>query len=252
MAASVPEKFIALGHPSYVWRRGQDRRLDLIRRYVKLEGKRILDVGCGIGAYVTKFRDFSPEVYGVDVDEEKVHVAARALPNVLPAEAEALPFRDESFDMILLHEVIEHVKDDKLTVREAVRCLRPGGEVVIFAPNRMYPFETHGFYLGDRFVFRLLPMINYAPDPIRNIFCHHVRIYTRRGIKKLFAGLDVEFPVSTHIYPGFDNVVARHPTFGRLLQRATTVAEGSAFRSFGISHFIVARKRHRGGPAADL
>ena len=252
MTASAPEKFIALGHPSYVWRRGQDRRLDLIRRYVNLEGKRILDVGCGIGAYVSKFRNFSDDVYGVDVDEEKIHRASRTLPHVLPAEAEALPFRDDSFDVILLHEVIEHVKSDRQTIREAMRCLRPGGDVVIFAPNRMYPFETHGFYVGNRFVFRLLPMINYAPDPIRNIFCHHVRVYTRRGIKKLFAGLDVDFRVSTHIYPGFDNIVARHPVFGRVLQRATRVAEGTAFRSFGISHFIVARKRTGEGPTADF
>jgi SAM-dependent methyltransferase len=251
VTASAPEKFIALGHPSYVWRRGQDRRLDLIRRYVELEGKRILDVGCGIGAYVSKFRNFSADVYGVDVDEEKVQRAARTLPNVLPAEAEALPFRDDTFDVILLHEVIEHVRSDKQTIREAMRCIRPGGDVIIFAPNRLYPFETHGFYFGDKFVFRLLPLINYAPDPIRNIFCHHVRIYTRRGIKKLFAGLDVDFRVCTHIYPGFDNIVERHPRIGRVLQRATTVAEGTPFRSFGISHFIVARKRSGGGLAAD-
>ncbi len=252
MTASAPEKFISLGHPSYVWRRGQDRRLDLIRRYVDLEGKRILDVGCGIGTYVSKFRNFSEDVYGVDVDEEKIRDASRTLPNVLPAEAEALPFRDDTFDVILLHEVIEHVRSDKQTVREAMRCLRPGGDVIIFAPNRMYPFETHGFYFGNQFVFRLLPMINYAPDPIRNIFCHHVRIYTRRGIKRLFAGLDVDFRVSTHIYPGFDNIVARRPILGRFLQQAASVAEGTPFRSFGISHFIVARKRPGGGPAADF
>ena len=252
VTAAAPEKFITLGHPSYVWRRGQDRRLDLIRRYVPLEGRRILDVGCGVGAYVSKFRGFSEDVYGVDVDEEKIHKAAQTLPRVLPAEAEALPFRDDSFDVILLHEVIEHVRSDKQTIREAMRCLRPGGEVVIFAPNRLYPFETHGFYFGKKFIFRLLPIINYTPDPIRNIFCHHVRSYTRRGIKRLFAGLDVDFRVCTHIYPGFDNIVARHRFIGRFLQRATAVAEGSAFRSFGISHFIVAQKRQSGGPAADF
>src|SRR6266568_688543 len=116
MTAVTQDKFITLGHPSYVWRRGQDRRLDLIRRYVRLEQRRILDVGCGLGMYVTRFRQFSDEVYGVDIDEE-----------------------------------IEHVESDVATIREAVRCLRPGGEVVIFAPNRLYPFETHGFFLGKRF-----------------------------------------------------------------------------------------------------
>ena len=47
-----------LGEPSYVWRSGQERRLQLIRRYIPLEGRRILDVGCGIGTYVRRFRDF--------------------------------------------------------------------------------------------------------------------------------------------------------------------------------------------------
>ena len=74
IAADPAEKFIALGHPSYVWRRGQDRRLALIQRYVPLEGQRILDVGCGIGTYVTKFRQFSDEVHGVDIDEDKVEL----------------------------------------------------------------------------------------------------------------------------------------------------------------------------------
>jgi SAM-dependent methyltransferase len=147
------------------------------------------------------------------------------------------------FDVIVLHEVIEHVANDRTTIEEAVRCLRPGGVVVIFAPNRLYPFETHGFFLGKRFVFKLCPLVNYTPDIVRNLFCHHVRIYTRRGIKKLFDGLDVEFKVCSHIYPGFDNVAARHRSIGRVLQRLTDWAEGTALRVFGISHFMVVRKR---------
>jgi SAM-dependent methyltransferase len=242
MARTAPEKFITLGHPSYVWRRGQDRRLDLIRQYVSLEGRRILDIGCGIGTYVRKFRDFSPHVYGIDVDEEKVRRAAQTLPHITVGGAEALPFRDETFDVILLNEVIEHVASDRATIQEAVRCLTPGGHVVIFAPNRMYPFETHGFYVGTRFVFRLLPLINYTPDVIRNIFCHHVRIYTRRGIKRLFRGLDVEFTACTHIYPALDNVAGRHRLLGPLFHRTIDMAERTPLRSLGISHFIVARK----------
>jgi SAM-dependent methyltransferase len=138
--------------------------------------------------------------------------------------------------------VIEHVRDDRGAIREAVRCLRPGGSVLVFAPNRLYPFETHGIFLGRRFVFRLLPLINYTPDPFRNIFCHHVRIYTRRGLRRLFGGLDAEVKLSTHIYPGFDNIAAQHRAAGRLLQRFTSVAERTPLRAFGISHFVVAQK----------
>jgi SAM-dependent methyltransferase len=243
MAVTTSDKFITLGHPSYVWRRGQERRLDLIRRHVELEGRRVLDVGCGIGTYVTKFAAFTPEAYGVDIDPEKVEIAQRTLQHVCWAPAEELPFEDNSFDVIMLHEVIEHVEDDRQSIREAVRCLRPGGKVIIFAPNRLYPFETHGFYLGQRFVFRLLPFVNYTPDPIRNIFCHHVRIYTRRGIERLFDGLDVDFVVRSHIYPGFDNIAQRKPKLGQVMQLLTDVAERTPLRAFGISHFVVAQKR---------
>ncbi|MPZ15836.1 MAG: methyltransferase domain-containing protein [Chloroflexi bacterium] len=251
MTATATEPAISLGHPSYVWRRGQERRLSLIRDHVALEGSRILDVGCGIGTYVSRFREFSDEVYGVEIEFDRVRVAARKFPNVFNAAAEGLPFRDNSFDVILLHEVIEHVRNDRETVREAVRCVRPGGAVVIFAPNRLYLFETHGFFLGKRFVFRLLPFINYTPDIIRNLFCHHVRIYTQRGIRELFDGLDVEFTVSSHIFPGFDNVARRRPFLGRVLHGLTDFAERTPLRMFGISHFVVARKQALAWGPAD-
>ncbi len=235
-------KSIRLGHPSYVWRRGQDRRLDLIREHVALEGRRILDVGCGLGMYVSQMRQFSSEVYGVDVDPEKVAEASLTLPNIFTAPAEALPFPNDFFDVILLHEVIEHVIDDRQTIREAYRCLRPGGRIVIYAPNRLYLFETHGFYLGKRYIFRLLPFVNYTPDFIRNRFAPHVRIYTRRGIRRLFAGLAVEFEAATHIFPGFDNVIERRPRLGRFIQATRDLLERTPLRCFGISHFVVAKK----------
>jgi SAM-dependent methyltransferase len=242
MAIGAETKAIRLGHPSYVWRQGQDRRLDLIRQHVPLEGRRILDVGCGLGMYVRQMRRFSDDVYGVDVDPDKVARASTTLPNIYTAPAEALPFPDNYFDVILLHEVIEHVDDDRQTIVEAYRCLRPGGHIVIYAPNRLYLFETHGFYLGQRYIFRLLPLVNYTPDFIRNRFAPHVRIYTRRGIRRLFRGLRVKFEVMTHIFPGLDNVAQRHARVGGAILTARNLVERTPLRCFGISHFVVARK----------
>lgn len=239
---SSDARFITLGHPSYVWQRGLERRLQLVRRHLPLEGRRILDIGCGIGTWLERFQSFSPHVYGVEIDEDKARKAMGIAPRVVLAPSEALPFLGDSFDVVLLHEVIEHVRSDRDTIKEAVRCVRPGGHVVIFAPNRLYPFETHGFFLGDRYIFGLLPLVNYTPDFIRNRFCHHVRIYTRRGIRRLFQGLDVKFVVCSHVYPGLDNWARRAPALGRLLQGAAALAERTPLRSLGISHFIVARK----------
>lgn len=236
------DKAIILGHPSYVWRRGQDRRLELIREHLPLESRRILDVGCGLGMYVEKFRRFSSEVYGVDIDPEKVATAQTRLPNISLAPAEDLPFKDRSFDLVLLHEVIEHVVDDHRAIAEAVRCTDVGGHVVIYAPNRLYPMETHGFYFRGKYHFRLLPLVNYLPDALRDQFCPHVRVYTARGIRSLFEGFSVRFVVFTHIYPGFDNVAATRPSLGTFLQRATDLLERTPFRALGISHFVVAQR----------
>jgi SAM-dependent methyltransferase len=236
------QKAIRLGHPSYVWRRGQDRRLALIQRYVPLEGRSILDVGCGIGTYVAKFRDFSADVHGVDIDPERVAQASLTLPNIRVAPAEHLPYPDNRFDVILLHEVIEHVDDDRAAIREAYRCASPGGHIVIYAPNRLYPFETHGCFILGRYVFGVIPLVNYFPDVIRNVFCPHVRVYLGRDIRRLFADLDVRFVVHTYIYPGFDNIAARWPLVGRSLQAMADVLERTPLRRFGISHFVVAQK----------
>lgn len=236
-------KWIALGHPSYVWRSGQDRRLNLIRSYAPLESRRILDVGCGIGMYVRKFREFSDEVYGVDIDADKVAEASRTLPNVVTAPAETLPFGDNQFDVVLLHEVIEHVDDDARAVTEAVRVADHGGRVIIFAPNRLYPFETHGAYLGGRYVFGLIPLVNYLPDEIRKRFCPHVRAYTRGDLRRLLVGLPVRVVVHSCVYPGFDNIAARNRLLARLMRRVLYDLEQTRLHAFGLSHFLVIEKQ---------
>ena len=68
---------VALGNPSFVWRSGQDRRLNLIRRYVDLEHARVLDIGCGIGTYVKKLEEVSGEAFGVDIDPARLRNGAR-------------------------------------------------------------------------------------------------------------------------------------------------------------------------------
>lgn len=235
-------KAISLGHPSYVWRFGQDRRLDLIQRYAALEGKRILDVGCGLGTYMKKLRAFSNEVYGVDIDPEKVAQAQEQLEHVYLAPAEELPFPEAYFDVILLHEVLEHVTDDHQAVREAYRVAKTGGRLVIFVPNRLYPFETHGIYWRGKYHFGNIPLVNYLPLCLRNRLCPHVRTYTIRGLKQLFVGLPHHVIVHTQIYPGYDNLAYRYPALARALRKVTYALESTPLRIFGLSHLLVVEK----------
>lgn len=238
------DKSIQLGHPSYVWRFGQDRRLNLLRAYLPLDNARVLDVGCGIGTYVEKFRALNAHAYGVDVDAERVTRGRREkkLDTLALSVSEALPFVSEIFDGVLLHEVIEHVNDDRATICEAHRVTKHGGVVIVFAPNRLYPFETHGAYFGKRYVFGNIPFVGYLPDGLRNKFAPHVRAYRSRDIRALFDGLDGEIIAHTQVYPGYDKIAARRKELAGVFRSLTYALENTPLRNFGLSHFLVWRK----------
>lgn len=238
------DKAIKLGHPSYVWRFGQDRRLAMIQRYVALNDARILDIGCGIGAYVEKFAALGAHAFGVDVDVDKLADARREknLDQLALAVSEALPFPNNFFDAVLLHEVIEHVADDRQTIGEAHRVCKPGGHVIIFAPNRLYPFETHGAYFGKRYVFGNIPFIGWLPDLLRDKLAPHVRAYTTRRIRALFDGWDGAIILHTQIYPGYDKIARKNAGLARALRGLTYFLEHTPLRVFGLSHLVVWRK----------
>lgn len=240
----MDDKTITLGHPSYVWRFGQDRRLNMIRAYLPMEGAQVLDIGCGIGTYVEKFRALEATAFGVDIDLERVTRGRheKGLKALALSVSEALPFPDARFDGVLLHEVIEHVTDDRETVREAARVTKPGGVVIVFAPNRLYPFETHGAYFGKKYVFGNIPLIGYLPDGLRNKFAPHVRAYRSGDIRALFDGCDGEIIAHTQVYPGYDKLAARRKELAGLFRNVTYALENTRLRSFGLSHFVVWKK----------
>lgn len=241
---TADDKAITLGHPSYVWRFGQDRRLNMIREYLPLAGAQVLDIGCGIGTYVAKFRALDARAFGVDVDEDKLVHGRRDkdLQTLALSVSERLPFSEAVFDGVLLHEVIEHVEDDRETIREAQRVTRPGGVVIVFAPNRLYPFETHGAYFGKRYVFGNIPLIGYLPDRLRARFAPHVRAYRSRQIRALFNGAPGALVQHTQVYPGYDKIAARRKELAGLFRGLTYALERTPLRAFGLSHFVVWRK----------
>jgi len=236
---TMTEQAALRGNPSFVWRAGQERRLAMMRRYAPLEGRRVLDVGCGMGMYTSAFLRYTPYVFGVEIEADRVLEARTRTRGIARAVGETLPFVDNTFDVIFSHEVLEHVADDRLCAREMVRVVRPGGQIVIFVPNRAYFFETHGIYWRGVYHFGNKPLVNWLPDALRNRLAPHVRAYTGRDLRRLFADLPVRVVVHTQIYPGYDNIVARIPRVGRFLQQMTYALEKTPLRFFGLSHFLV-------------
>jgi len=213
-----------------------------MRRYVDLEDKTILDIGCGVGAFVRRLREFSPRVAGIDVDRERVTEGGNAVRDLALAVGERLPFADGAFDIVLLHEVLEHVTDDQATLREAYRVLRPGGRVVIFCPNRLYPFETHGIFLGKRYVFGNMPLVNYLPDTVRDRLVPHARAYTKGRLRGIYRRASLSPLVHSYVFPGFDHIMADRKVVGRALRWLLYPLENSPLRIFGLSHFVVLGK----------
>ncbi|MGD9091893.1 MAG: methyltransferase domain-containing protein [Anaerolineales bacterium] len=237
------EKAALRGEPSYVWREGQKRRLRLILKAAgdRIKG-RLLENGCGVGMYIERLAPYTEMVVGLEYDFERATEASQRSVPILNAAGERLPFFTGSFDVILSHEVLEHVADDHLAVREMVRVLRPGGRLVIFVPNRGYPFETHGVYWRGRYRFGNIPLVNYLPDRLRDKLAPHVRVYSRRDLGALFAELPVRFIHCTVIFGAYDNIIARWPSLGRIMRTMLQALERTPLNYFGLSHFWVVEK----------
>lgn len=231
------------GEPSYVWRAGQERRLQMIAKWTKLDQASVLIDGCGVGMYASQIgRRYQAQVEAFDIEYERVQIAREETPHALVGAGEYVPYSDNSFDTILSHEVIEHVQNDRLAAQEMVRVLKRGGRIVMFCPNRWYPFETHGHYWNEEYHFGNTPLINYLPDRWRNQLAPHVRAYTYKGIRSLFDGEPVQFVHHSRIYGGYDNIIARLGKPAELIRDALYQLEETPLDTWGLSHFLVIEK----------
>jgi len=243
MSETHSSKAALRGEPSYVWRAGQQRRLDLILAAAQERAAgRIFEDGCGVGMYLERLARGARETVGLEIEHERGLEAHALVERVVCGTGERLPFPADHFDLVLSHEVIEHVQNDRDAIAEIVRVLRPGGRLTLFCPNRGYPFETHGIYWRGVYRFGNIPFVNYLPRRLRDRLAPHVRVYSRRDLEALFAGLPVRMVSRTVIFGAYDNIIARRPALGRALRALLQFLERTPLRSLGLSHFWVVEK----------
>ncbi|MBT3315474.1 MAG: class I SAM-dependent methyltransferase [Anaerolineae bacterium] len=237
------DKAALRGEPSYVWRAGQERRLQMIvdAAEERIRGD-ILENGCGVGMYVEHLTPFNGKTTGLEFDYDRAADAGSRSPRILNGAGEHLPFPSNSFDLILSHEVIEHVQNDLLAIHEMIRTLRPGGRLTLFCPNRGYPFETHGIYWRRKYKFGNILFVNYLPRKWRDKLAPHVEVYTRRDMEKLFEKLPVKFVKRTIVFGAYDNIIARLGIVGKMLRTMLQWLEKTPLKIFGLSHFWVVEK----------
>jgi SAM-dependent methyltransferase len=214
----------------------------MIRAWGKPAGQMILIDGCGVGQYGAHLLEDSPRVFEFDIELARAVEAVERVPNTHVAAAEFVPYPDNTFGLILSHEVLEHVQDDRAALAEMARVLKPGGRAIIFCPNRWYPFETHGHYWRGEYHFGNTPLINYLPDVLRNKLAPHVKAYTGHGLRSMVKGLPVKIVYHTRIFGAYDNLIARFGAVGRVLRAVLQFVERTPLRIFGLSHLMVIEK----------
>jgi len=138
-------------------------RLGLIDRVAKLQGKRVLDVGCGGGILSESMSIKGAEVTGIDLGEKALQVArlhgleSGVQVNYRLVSVEALAEEmPESFDVVTCMELLEHVPDPDAVVRACARLLKPGGTVFFSTINRNPKAYLYAV-VGAEYVLNLLP-----------------------------------------------------------------------------------------------
>jgi 2-polyprenyl-3-methyl-5-hydroxy-6-metoxy-1,4-benzoquinol methylase len=129
------------------WHRGKLTMIDeLIRPHLKA-GSRLLEIGCGAGNLLLQATVHGSYPMALDLSMQALTFVRSRLEEATSgveapsdfactqAVGELLPLADASFDCILLSEVIEHLEAPQISIREAVRVLRPGGRLLITTPN---------------------------------------------------------------------------------------------------------------------
>ena len=119
---------------------------EFIKNYIS-ENDKILDFGCGPGTFSVKLSSMTKnEVYGIDISKkfiEECEILKNTLKidNFYPqhVQSKILPYKDNSFDLILLFDVIHHLEDINENFVEIKRVLKKRGKLVIYEPNKLNP-----------------------------------------------------------------------------------------------------------------
>jgi 2-polyprenyl-6-hydroxyphenyl methylase/3-demethylubiquinone-9 3-methyltransferase len=148
------------------------------------KNEKILDVGCGDGYYLYLLDNLSLELRltGTDFDPAGLKNARKNLRKTIPlVQADLmkkLPFKDNTFDKIVMSEVAEHLPNDVKGLKEVYRVLKPGGILCLTVPDANYPL----FWDPVNWVYERIAGKHVKEGFWAGIWNQHIRLYTRNDI----------------------------------------------------------------------
>jgi len=175
--------------------------IDTLARYLpdfRVEGARVLDIGCGDAGVPIAFAERGAHAAGIEVSQASVERGRlRAEEHGVRIDlrtgfAETLPFGQAEFDLVILDNVLEHVQDREKTLAEIHRVLRPGGLLYLVTPK---PFAAYSLWSDPHYAMAGLVLM---PRPMQVWYFERVRgggkgnygvgvIPTRRGVLRMLA-----------------------------------------------------------------
>lgn len=129
---------------SYWWHIGRRVILkSLLRRFLKNKKNQILEIGCGTGGNLKTLNNWGQSL-GLDSSKKALEFCRqRGFNNVVFGKAEQMNFPDESFDLVVALDVLEHIKEDKKAIYESWRVLRPTGYFLTAVPAHQFLWSEH-------------------------------------------------------------------------------------------------------------
>src|SRR5262245_40738091 len=157
------------------------------------DGDRLLDCGCGMGVHLFLAQRLRRlQLVGVDQDPARLFQARRecGLVPLSTASIEHLPFPAETFDKVLMTEVLEHIAEERLALREIHRVMKPDAILALSVPHADYPFWWDP-------VNKTLEAVGVQPIRQRwlsGIWSNHWRLYRPNELVKLLqsSGFEVD------------------------------------------------------------
>ena len=204
----------------------------------------VLDLGCADGYVTAHLRHRASTIVGFDLDIRDVCAAKTRVSGAhfLAGSAEALPFASASFDAVLMLDVLEHVGDDRRSIDEIVRVLRPGGHLILSTPHKgLFAFlDPENFSLKGKDGRPLPRHRHYSITDYEKLFGGRLEVLrVHRGGFLLYPlsviARKVACRLATHGWP-VPGVA------GRLIERAMDFSYRIDFGRLGFNVMVLARK----------